>query len=145
MKNTYRERRIPITTAIMEILDHATKTAKTGHLFTMQDGKHFSAELFQRSVWTKAMKVADIPYRKPYSTRHTFAAWALTIGTDPNRLVDQNGHASKQMIYEVYGKYTEGLEQDKLAVLRYFGREFKSPGKRKAPAAFECSCESRGF
>jgi len=55
------------------------------------------------------------------------------------------GHASKHMIYEVYGKYTEGLEQDKLAIFRYFGRNFKSPRKRKAPAACESSCESRGF
>ncbi|OHB54680.1 MAG: hypothetical protein A2Y12_19160 [Planctomycetes bacterium GWF2_42_9] len=81
----------------------------------------------------------------PYTTRHTFAAWTLTIGCDPNRLVSLMGHASKQMIFEVYGKYTEGLEQDKLTVLRYFGRDFKTPGKRKAPAACESSCESRGF
>jgi len=41
------------------------------------------------------------------------------------------------MIYEVNGKYMEGLEQDKLGVLRYFGRDFKTPGKRKTPAACE--------
>ena len=54
------------------------------------------------------------------------------------------GHASKQMIFEVYGKYTEGLEQDRRAILRYFGRDFKNPGKRIAPVACESSCESRG-
>ncbi len=40
-----------------------------------------------------------------------------------NRLVNLMGHASKQMIYEVYGKYTKGLERDRLAILRYFGKE----------------------
>jgi integrase len=69
----------------------------------------------------------------------------LTIRVDQNRLVDLMGHASKQMIYEVYGKYTEGLEQDRLAILRYFGRDFKNPGKRNAPATCESSCESRGI
>ncbi|MDD2541155.1 MAG: hypothetical protein PHH28_08935 [Desulfuromonadaceae bacterium] len=70
---------------------------------------------------------------------------ARYIRTDQNRLVDLMGHASKQMIFEVYGKYTEGLEQDRLAILRYFGRDFKNLGKRIAPATCETTCESRGF
>jgi integrase len=55
------------------------------------------------------------------------------------------GHASKQMIFEVYGKYTKGLESDRLAIFRYFGRDFKKPGKRIAPVACESSCERRGY
>jgi integrase len=56
------------------------------------------------------------------------------------------GHASKQMIFEVYGRYVEGLEKDRLAILRNFGRDFSKAGgkKTKAPAACESSCESRG-
>jgi integrase len=127
LKNSYREREIPITKAIGEILEQAQKAATSEYLFTMDNGKTFTAELFQRRVWVKAIKAAGIPYRKPYTTRHTFAAWALAIRTDPNRLVDLMGHASKQMIYEVYGKYTKGLEQDRLAILRYFGKDFKTP------------------
>lgn len=41
------------------------------------------------------------------------------------------GHASKQMIYEVYGKYTGGLGQDKLGVLQNFGRDSKQRAKGK--------------
>jgi len=59
--------------------------------------------------------------------------------------VEINRHASKQMVYEVYGKYTEGLEQDRLAILRYYGRDFKNPGKIKTPATCESTCESRGL
>lgn len=124
LKNGYRDRRIPITKAISEILDHAIQNATGEYLFKMKDGKIFTAELFQRRVWVKAMKASGIPYRKPYTTRHTFAAWALAIRTDQNRLVSLMGHASKQMVYEVYGKYTEGLEKDRMAILRYFGRDF---------------------
>ncbi|ABK99983.1 Arm DNA-binding domain-containing protein [Pelobacter propionicus] len=97
LKTSYRERRIPITGAIGEILDHALKTARRGYLFTMENGSNFSAELFQRRVWVPAMKVSGVSYRKPYSTRHTFAAWALAIDCDRNRLVALMGHASKQM------------------------------------------------
>ena len=127
LKNSYREREIPITGAIGEILEHAKATATGDYLFTMENGKNFTAELFQRRVWVPAMEKAGIAYRKPYSTRHTFAAWALTIRIDQNRLVDLMGHASKQMIYEVYGKYVKGLEEDGLAIFRYFGRDFKRP------------------
>ena len=124
LKNGYRERRIPITQAIAEILEHMQSKATSEYLFTMKDGDTFTAELFQRRVWVKAMKASGIKYRKPYTTRHTFAAWALCIRIDQNRLVSLMGHASKQMVYEVYGKYVEGLEKDRMAILRYFGRDF---------------------
>jgi integrase len=124
LKNTYRERRIPITRAIGEILDYAHLHAVGDHLFTMKDGRPFTAELYQRRVWTKAMKKAGLVYRKPYTTRHSFAAWSLAIGIDPNRLVSLMGHASKQMIYEVYGRYVEGLEEDAADILDYYGDDF---------------------
>jgi len=34
-----------------------------------------------------------------YTARHSFAAWSLTIGINPLRLVQLMGHASKQMVY----------------------------------------------
>jgi integrase len=125
LKTVYRERRLPLTRAIAEILEEATVNAPGDYLFTMENGMTFTAERFQRRVWVKALKKAGVRYRKPYTTRHTFAAWALAVRVDQNRLVNLMGHASKQMIYEVYGRYVEGLEQDRLKILGYFGRDFK--------------------
>ncbi len=48
----------------------------------------------------------------------------LCIRQDLNKLVDLMGHASKRMIYDVYGKYVKGLEEDRLLVLEYFGRDY---------------------
>ncbi len=124
LKNDHRERMIPITRAIGEILDNAIKSAQTELLFVLDNGEHFSAEQFYKKAWIKAMRKSGLKYRKPYTTRHTFAAWGLTLGSDPNRLVSLMGHASKQMIYETYGKYTNGLEKDKQAILEYFGSDF---------------------
>jgi integrase len=124
LKTEYRERRIPLTRAIAETLEAAV-AAEGEYLFMMENGATFTAEKFQRQVWVRALKKAGVTYRKPYTTRHTFAAWALAIRTDQNRLVNLMGHASKQMIYEVYGRYVEGLEQDRLKILAYFGRDFK--------------------
>lgn len=125
LKTEYRERQLPVTAAIREILDHAIARATGDYLFIMENGMTFTAERFQRRVWVKALLKAGVTYRKPYTTRHTFAAWALAIRTDQNRLVNLMGHASKKMIYEVYGRYVEGLEKDRLQILGYFGRDFK--------------------
>ncbi|WP_052263395.1 tyrosine-type recombinase/integrase [Geobacter pickeringii] len=125
LKTEYRQRRIPLTRAITGILEQATTIATGEYLFTMENGATFTAEKFQRRVWTRALAKAGVKYRKPYTTRHTFAAWALAIRTDQNRVVNLMGHASKQMIYEVYGRYVEGLEKDRLKILAYFGRDFK--------------------
>lgn len=43
------------------------------------------------------------------------------------------GHASKQMIYEVYGNYVEGLEDDTEAILEYCGEDFVRGKKIKSP------------
>lgn len=34
------------------------------------------------------------------------------------------GHASKQMIYEVYGRFIEGLDEDRETIIEYFGEDF---------------------
>jgi hypothetical protein len=67
----------------------------------------------------------EVPaYKVPYTMRHSFAAWALSLRMDPNRLVNLMGHGSKKMIYEVYGHYVEGLEKDAGKILGYFGKDF---------------------
>ena len=34
------------------------------------------------------------------------------------------GHSSKKMIYDVYGNYVDGLEEDAGKILEYFGKDF---------------------
>lgn len=63
--------------------------------------------------------------------RHSFAAWALTLRIDPNRLVRLMGHGSKKMVYEVYGDYIDGLEEDFWKILEYMGQDFAQPKVRQ--------------
>jgi integrase len=49
------------------------------------------------------------------------------------------GHASKQMVFEVYGNYVEGLEEDAEQIFEYFGQDFITPRKTKNPALFSHS------
>ncbi|MDD2542482.1 MAG: tyrosine-type recombinase/integrase [Desulfuromonadaceae bacterium] len=124
LKTWYRKRKIPITQAIWIRLEKAMQLSKTDYVFVMEDGSEFDYASFKKTVWTKAFEKAGIPYQKPYVTRHTFAAWGLTIQTDHNKMVSMMGHGSKQMIYEVYGNYVEGLEDDAEQILKYFGADF---------------------
>ena len=117
-KNDYRFREIPLTNRLRNLVDAAAAGSEGEYVFTMKNGKVFSTEKF-RKIWMQACYDSGIIYRKPYTTRHTFAAWSLCLRMDPNRLVALMGHGSKQMIYEVYGKYVKGLEEDHFLIISH--------------------------
>jgi len=125
LKTEYRSRRLPITAALRERLDTVLNRSKGKYVFGMKSGRIFDGDSFRKNPWTTAFKKAGIAYKVPYTMRHSFAAWSLTIGVDINRLEKLMGHGSKQMLYEVYGKYVEGLETDAGKILDYFGKDFK--------------------
>lgn len=132
MKTAFRKRDIYITDAIRKQLDILTARAATKYLATSPRGTRLHSTDFAK-VWKKAVEKAGINPMTSYTARHSFAAWSLTIGINPLRLVKLMGHASKQMVYEVYGNYVEGLEEDTAAILNYFGRDFIEPRKKKNP------------
>lgn len=123
-KTTYRTRQIPITEAIGKRLDILVSRAPGEHIVTTPCGTTFRASNFLNNVWYPALDESELPHRVPYGLRHSFAAWALTIGIDLLKLVSLMGHGSKKMIYEVYGDYVEGLEEDYEKILAFFGEDF---------------------
>ena len=125
LKNKYRKRSLPITAALRKRLDSVISRSDGNYVFTMKSGRSFDIDSFRKNPWSSALKKAGIDYKVPYTLRHTFAAWSLTIGVDLNRLEKLMGHGSKQMLYEVYGKYVEGLETDAGNILDYYGKDFK--------------------
>jgi integrase len=125
LKNKYRKRSLPITEALRKRLNSVISRSDGDYVFTMKSGRSFDIDSFRKNPWTSAFKKAGIAYKIPYTMRHTFAAWSLTMGVDMNRLENLMGHGSKQMLYEVYGKYVEGLETDAGKILDYYGKDFK--------------------
>lgn len=120
-KTEYREREMPVTAALRRVLRELEDRAKDGQLVTRPDGRALCPVRFRNGPWKKALADAGVPYRRPYAMRHTFAIWRLVTGTHPERMVKLMGHGSKQMVYEVYGRYTEGLETDADAIREYLG------------------------
>lgn len=131
-KTKYRRREIKITASIQRVLDvFLTRSTEGRRLITLKGGQPLTPGEFY-DAWVAAEKKASLVHRVPYVLRHSFAAWALTIDISPNRLVGLMGHGSKQMVYEVYGKYVEGLEEDREKILDYFGGDFVAAELKKA-------------
>ena len=124
LKTEYRERDLPVSTLLCKHLTDASRNSKGNYVFTMKSGRTFDVDSFRKNPWTRALEKAGVSYRVPYTTRHSFAAWSLTVGMDHNRLVYLMGHSSKKMVYEVYGKYVKGLEKDAGKIMAYFGKDF---------------------
>jgi integrase len=122
-KSKYRSRVIKLTRAIRECLEEAMETAQDDYLFRSATGKHFSCSIYA-DKWSTSVNRAGVPYKRPYSTRHTFAAWAYAVGMIPNQLVKIMGHGSKKMIYEIYGEWHENLEEDVEKIRQFFGEDF---------------------
>lgn len=135
LKNEFRFRRIPLTESIRKLISKMEMLCPNSpYLFPMENGKAFDGNSFRKIVWNKALQKTQAAYKTPYSTRHTFCAWALTIGMNPMKLVNLMGHSSKQMVYQVYGEYVEDLEDDVEEILTYFGQDFLiKPAKRLTP------------
>ncbi len=130
-KTRYRRRAIPITKAIRKCLDTALETfsdreAEEGnedYLFLSKEGKHFSCSIYYEN-WVGAVKRAGLSYKRPYSTRQTFAAWSLVLGKQPTELVKNMGHGSKKMVYEEYGEWAKGLGEDKNKIRKFMGDDY---------------------
>jgi integrase len=130
LKTRYRIRKVPMTERIRNILDEVLARTDSPYVFAQPDGKPYLRENFTERTWTRAITKCNISYRPPYSIRHSFAAWSLLVGIEPLRLVKLMGHGSKQMVYEVYGNYLDGLETDYWEILNYFGKDFIEVKKR---------------
>ncbi len=50
----------------------------------------------------------------------------------PVRLVEVMGHRDKKMIFGVYGRYRQGLVEERLAIMEYLGEDFLNPEKDAA-------------
>lgn len=55
--------------------------------------------------WAKALERANVRYRRPYQTRHTYASMMLSAGENVMYVAGQMGHADWSMLVKVYGQW----------------------------------------
>ena len=62
-------------------------------------------QAIRKVVWTPALQRANVKYRTPYQTRHTFASMLLSRGENPLWVANQMGHKDWGMIRKTYGRW----------------------------------------
>lgn len=134
LKTTMRKRNYPITAKLRQVLDAALRQSsdECAFVFTMADGSPFSYAEYYKYVWGPAVKAAGLDHRVGYSTRHTGIAWSMLLKVDHERLTGLTGHADKGMIYRQYGKYRDGLYEERELILDYMGRDYLLEGEFQA-------------
>lgn len=64
--------------------------------------------------WKEILEIAEVRFRNPYQTRHSFASNLLMLGANPLYVASQLGHADTTLVMRTYGKWVHaGLEDDK--------------------------------
>jgi integrase len=124
LKTPFRYRNIKITGSIQKILDVLISRSPNEYIAPGQRGGKLNSSSIANRPWNIARDATGMYDKVPYSLRHTFAAWSLCLRMNPNHLVSLMGHSTKKMIYETYGNYIEGLEQDYEKIKMYFGEDF---------------------
>lgn len=66
----------------------------------------------RKTAWQPALKRAEVRYRYPYQTRHTFASTLLSAGENPVWVASMMGHKDWAMIIKVYGRWIPSIAPD---------------------------------
>lgn len=99
-------RRVYIPSWARPILNAHTTRFDGGYIFqNTQGGPYLDTDVFNEA-WRVAHRKARIPYRIPYTCRHTRAAELLSTGVDPGDAAKQMGH-SVEMFLRTYSEWIE--------------------------------------
>lgn len=108
---TARARRVFVPSWVRPVIN-ALPTRFAGEWFFVNaNGTHYSRTAKAFDIpWKDAHKKARIPYRHPYTCRHTRAAELLSAGVDPAKAAKELGH-SLQMFLNIYSEFIEEYAQ----------------------------------
>jgi integrase len=111
LKTAASNRRIEIRPSMKKVLEEQQTlmaNLRSSYVFLNMEGKPILQDKL-RELWMRAMKKSQLPYRRMYETRHTFASWALAAGESPEWVARTLGHVNTSMIYKTYGRYIPNL------------------------------------
>lgn len=87
------------------LLGHTTRFQKEW-IFINSRGDYFRDTDVFNEAWKEALDSAKVPYRIPYTCRHTRAAEMLSMGVEPGKAAKQLGH-TLEMFYRTYAEWIE--------------------------------------
>lgn len=98
---------LPSARAALEAQKQWSALMKHGRVFTCPwTGKPWTGDKQIRvNCWAHILKKAEVRYRNPYQTRHTYASTLLSRGENPLWVAQQMGHVDTEMIIKHYGRW----------------------------------------
>ncbi|MBN3889427.1 MAG: site-specific integrase [Nostoc sp. JL31] len=75
----------------------------TDLIFKAPKGGIVDADNFRERYWIPVLDAQGVPYRKPYTTRHTMASTAIEQGTPVTGVAYLLGHTDTTMVMKTYG------------------------------------------
>lgn len=109
-------RRVYVPAWVRPILDSHTTRFAGGMIFVNSEGNRHCDTNDLNQVWRKAHGKARVPYRIPYTLRHTRAAELLSQGASVPLAAKQLGH-SVQMFLNTYSEYMEAYSDEDIRAL----------------------------
>lgn len=76
-------------------------------LFSSPTGREINHRNFTRRIWKPLLESLEIPYRKPYNSRHTVVTRALESGHDPVTVASLTGHRV-ETLFKNYAHVLDG-------------------------------------
>lgn len=109
-KNDGSQREIDMSQLVYDtLLNRIGRHQHSDLVFSNKDGKPINNPNFLNRVWKPLLALLNIPYRRPYQTRHTAATLWLAAGENPTWIAKQMGHSNTEMLFKVYSRYVPNL------------------------------------
>ncbi|WP_026340884.1 Arm DNA-binding domain-containing protein [Thioalkalivibrio sp. AKL10] len=105
-KNDGSQREVDMSRRVREaLLDQRKAAGQGGCVFTNAAGQPIDNRNLTKRIWAPLLRYLDIPYRRPYTMRHTAATLWLAAGESPEWIARQLGHTSTEMLFKTYSRY----------------------------------------
>jgi integrase len=138
-KTDSSQRDIQMSQPVYEALKRQqAATASLGeYVFCTREGTPLDNKNFSDRVWYPLLRHLGLALRRPYQMRHTAATLWLASGEAPEWVARQLGHASTQMLFQVYSRYVpnmtrqDGSAIDRLLATRFASTNLQAPGEAR--------------
>lgn len=100
-------RTLPLSPLLQEVITSrwALDTNPQDLVFTTPRGKPIDDRRFREKIWKRTCHAADIPYRPPYTSRHTLLSHGIeTMGWTLPQAAKIAGHTNTRMVAQIYGQ-----------------------------------------
>jgi integrase len=105
-------RALEVLQAQLALRERMVAAGKVDHsyVFFTADGEPFQTTFLPYNRWREVMDATpDVPYRKPYNSRHSFISWRLMKGDNPLLVAQEDGHSVETML-RIYAAWIKGAQ-----------------------------------